>query len=185
MDFSHYSDRPVGLAVALINTFDVAAGEEHLDSPEALAAFIAEHGAGWDPPRGVPSERDLTEVKDVRRRLRAVFDASDAAAAAELLNRVLADVGAVPRLSVHGAGPHLHFEPESDRPARWLGAIAAMGLVVALVEGGLARLGICESSSCEDVFVDRSRNRSRRHCSDTCTTRESVAAYRRRRRTAP
>jgi predicted RNA-binding Zn ribbon-like protein len=182
MDFSHYSDRPVSLAVALVNTLDAATGEEHLDSPEALAGFLAQHGEGWDPPLATPTERDLADVRALRRELRAVFDAGDVTAAAELLNRVLADVGAVPRLSMHGARPHLHFEPENDRPARWLGAIAAMGLVVALTEGGLARFGICESSSCDDVFVDRSKNRSRRHCSDTCTTRESVAAYRRRQR---
>jgi predicted RNA-binding Zn ribbon-like protein len=55
-----------------------------------------------------------------------------------------------------------------------------MGLSVALIEGGWQRFGTCSSTSCDDVFVDTSKNRSRRHCSDTCTTRESVAAYRAR-----
>ena len=81
---------------------------------------------------------------------------------------------------MHKDHPHLHFEPTDASPARWLGAVTAMGLSVALIEGGLARLGTCSSTTCDDVFVDTSRNRSRRHCSDTCTTRENVAAYRAR-----
>ena len=57
-----------------------------------------------------------------------------------------------------------------------------MGLTVALIQGGFDRFGICQSSRCDDVFVDTSRNRSRLHCSDTCTTRENVAAHRARQR---
>jgi predicted RNA-binding Zn ribbon-like protein len=59
-----------------------------------------------------------------------------------------------------------------------------MGLGVALIEGGLERFGICDASTCDDVFVDISRNRSRRYCSDTCTTRQNVAAYRRRQKSS-
>lgn len=88
---------------------------------------------------------------------------------------------ATPRVSLHhGAAPHLHFEPGDAGPARWLGAITAMGLSIALIEGGYDRFGVCASATCEDVYVDTSRNRSRRHCSGSCTTRENVAAYRRR-----
>jgi predicted RNA-binding Zn ribbon-like protein len=57
-----------------------------------------------------------------------------------------------------------------------------MGLSVVLIEGGYERFGTCSSTTCEDVFVDTSRNRSRRHCSVLCTTRENVAAYRRRKK---
>ena len=63
-----------------------------------------------------------------------------------------------------------------------LGAVTAMALSVALIEGGYERFGKCHSSTCDDVYVDISRNRSRRHCSDTCTTRENVAAHRARQR---
>jgi len=79
-----------------------------------------------------------------------------------------------------GAEPHLHFEPMDASPARWLGAVTAMGLSTVLIEDGLDRFGMCGSTTCDDVFVDTSRNKSRRHCSDTCTTRENVAAYRER-----
>ncbi|MEO7071362.1 MAG: CGNR zinc finger domain-containing protein, partial [Nostocoides sp.] len=37
---------------------------------------------------------------------------------------------------------------------------------------------------CDDVFVDLSRNRSKRFCDAICGNRENVAAYRARRVTA-
>jgi predicted RNA-binding Zn ribbon-like protein len=62
----------------------------------------------------------------------------------------------------------------------WLGAITGMGLASVIVEHGVDRFGVCGSAGCDDVYVDTSRNRSRRHCSNTCSTREAVAAYRKR-----
>ena len=186
MDFSHYSDQPVQTAVDLVNSLDMASGEEKLGAAGDVAAFIEEHGSeDWCRPGWVASESDLHEVRALRSRLRAVFEAGDADAAAAVINEVLDAAGAVPRVSLHGESPHLHFEPIDASPARWLAAVTAMGLGVALIEGGFERFGVCDSSSCADVFVDASRNRSRRHCSDTCTTREAVAAYRARKRSDP
>jgi predicted RNA-binding Zn ribbon-like protein len=183
VNFAHYTDAPVRAAVDLVNTFDQYYGEEHLNSPEDVAAFFDEHVSDWaDVPESI-EEKDVHEVRALRSRLRDVFTADDEAGAAAVLNEILADVAATPRVSVHaGADAHLHFEPMDGSPARWLGAVTAMALSVVLVEDGLERFGICGSSTCEDVFVDTSRNRSRRNCSDTCTTRENVAAYRQRQR---
>jgi predicted RNA-binding Zn ribbon-like protein len=182
MDFSHYSDQPVRMAVDLVNSFDVISGEDKLTTPGDVAEFIESHDGDWCRPGWKPKDRDLHEVRALRSRLRQVFGASNEAEAADVLNDLLSDVVAVPRVSVHGPGPHLHFESEGDSPSRYLGAITAMGLTVALIEGGFERFGICQASTCDDVFVDTSRNRSRLHCSETCTTRENVAAHRARRR---
>ena len=183
MNFSHYSDQPVAIAVDLANTIDVVSGDDALTSAHDLRAFIEHHNQGWCTPDWVPTERDVQEVRALRSRLRKVFNAVDVKTAAEMLNAALADASASPRVSVHNdKAPHFHFEPDGGNPARWLGAVTAMGLAVALVEGGLDRLGSCASTTCEDVFVDTSRNRSRSHCSDTCTTRENVAAFRKRQR---
>ncbi|MGH3454660.1 MAG: CGNR zinc finger domain-containing protein, partial [Nocardioidaceae bacterium] len=46
------------------------------------------------------------------------------------------------------------------------------------------RLGVCQAAGCEQVFVDTSPNQSRRYCSDRCSSRANVAAYRARRRAA-
>ncbi|MCL1601987.1 MAG: CGNR zinc finger domain-containing protein [Actinomycetia bacterium] len=184
MDFSHYSDVPVQIAVDLVNTLDAVSGEEKLASPHDVTEFIRSRDTDWCKPGWSATPSDLDDVIALRFRLRMIFDAADESAAADTINCVLSEAGAVPRLSLHGEGPHLHFESDDDRPARWLGAVTAMGLTVALIEGGFERFGTCMSSSCDDVFVDGSRNRSRRHCSDTCTSRENVAAHRARQRNA-
>jgi predicted RNA-binding Zn ribbon-like protein len=43
---------------------------------------------------------------------------------------------------------------------------------------------VCHAASCTNVFVDTSPNQSRRYCSDRCSSRENVAAYRARQRAA-
>ncbi len=182
MDFSHYSDEPVRMAVALINSIDVMSGEDQLRTPQDIGTFIDAWDGDWFGGDRRLSDSDLHEVRALRSRLRVVFTAADEQEAASSLNAVLMDVSATPRVSVHGEGPHLHYEPEGGSAARWLGAVAAMGLTTALIEGGFQRFGRCASTTCDDVFVDISRNRSRLNCSDSCTTRENVAAYRRRQR---
>jgi predicted RNA-binding Zn ribbon-like protein len=182
MDFSHYSDQPVQMAVDLINTYDAASGEEKLIGPDDVTDFINSHDSDWSTSGWQATESDLHEVRALRSRLRGIFDAGDEVQAAAKINALLTDAVVLPRLSLHGENPHLHFETDDDSPARWLSAVSTMGLTVALIEGGYQRFGSCSSSTCDDVFVDTSRNRSRRHCSDTCTTRENVAAHRARQR---
>jgi predicted RNA-binding Zn ribbon-like protein len=43
-----------------------------------------------------------------------------------------------------------------------------------------ARLGVCAAPRCELVFVDISRNGSRRFCGTACQNRVKAAAYRAR-----
>lgn len=186
MDFSHYSDEPVAVAVRFTNTLNVVTGEDTLESGEDVAAFMREALGERDGRLADPTERDLRALWALRARLRSVWEAGSAGDAAAAINGILDAVDARPRISVHGgAPPHLHFEPHADDPVKDLGAMTAMGLSVALIEGGWERFGICSSATCDDVFIDTSRNRSRRHCSETCTTRESVAAYRARHRASP
>jgi len=183
VDFSHYSDDTVQLAVDLVNTLELHAGRDSLDSLEGLRAFVDSHWEQWggvDCSVTPPTEQDLGELRALRARLRSVFLAETAEVAAVALNDVLLASRAAPRVSLHGAGPHLHFEPDTGRLADRIGAATAMALSVVLCDFGFERFGICESSTCDDVYIDTSRNRSRRHCSTTCTTRENVAAHRRR-----
>ena len=56
---------------------------------------------------------------------------------------------------------------------------------VVIGDGGFDRLRLCARDDCDDVFVDASRNRSRRFCDPaTCGNRAHVAAYRARQRSA-
>jgi predicted RNA-binding Zn ribbon-like protein len=45
---------------------------------------------------------------------------------------------------------------------------------------GTDRFGVCSADDCRDVFIDVSRNHSRKHCSERCTNREGVRSFRRR-----
>lgn len=185
MDFSHYKDNSVGIAAALVNTLDGVTGNDRLTSVPELLSFVAPYAQDWDPgdfATHVPTESDVEEVRAIRTRLRAVFEAETIEEATKGLNQILTDVVATPRISLHGEGPHLHFEPITGRIAQWLGAATAMGLSVVLIEDGIDRFGVCSSPSCGDIFIDTSKNRSRTYCSATCTSRENVAAHRRRAR---
>ena len=185
MDFSHYNDLAVSMAVDLVNTRNPIDGIDELQTVDELAAFLGGyerdwHAEDWHP--GSPSDKDLKAARRLREQLRDVFLAGDEKEAAERLNKILAEVVAVPRISVHSASPHMHFEPRTGGTANWLAAATAMGLSAVLCEGGLDRFGSCAAHDCVDVYVDTSRNRSRSHCSTRCATRENVAAYRQRAR---
>jgi predicted RNA-binding Zn ribbon-like protein len=53
---------------------------------------------------------------------------------------------------------------------------------MALLDLGADRFGTCADPRCGGVFIDTSRNRSRRYCSDRCASRANVAAHRERQR---
>lgn len=178
MNFSHYSDRPVALAVDLVNTSQIDG--DQISTPAELEAFLAEYQDLWAGVATPPKTADLGKVWKLRADLRRVLETTDESEASELINQILAEHGAAPRMSTHSGEPHLHFEPIGTSITSWLGAITAMGLATVIIENGVERFGVCGANNCEDVYIDTSRNRSRRHCSTTCSTREAVAAYRAR-----
>jgi predicted RNA-binding Zn ribbon-like protein len=180
MNFTHYTDAPVRLAVDLVNTLQPVTGIDELADLAALRAFLRAH-----EQTGRPLARDLDGVRHLRADLREVFAAGDPEAAVERINQVLERAGATPRISAHTGTPHLHFRPVGSGLADQLGVAAAMGLAVVLCDEGAGRLGICASASCLEAFVDMSKNRRKRFCSEACAHRESVAAFRARRRPAP
>jgi predicted RNA-binding Zn ribbon-like protein len=183
VNFSHYTDLAVRLAAGLVNTYDTSGpdDEEHLATAADLEAFLRL----WDLDLpGRITGAAVGDVRDLRERLRAVFDARDEAQAATRLNRIVADAGVQPLLTNHDGEWHLHYTPDGTPLARRLAAMATMALVTVIAEFGFGRLKVCESETCRNVLVDTSRNQSRRYCSDRCANRENVAAYRARRRAA-
>ena len=96
---------------------------------------------------------------------------------------MLAEGRALPRLVKHDDWDyHLHVVPDQSPLARRMAVEYAMAMVDVVRTQQLDRLRICAASDCEDVYVDLSKNRSRRFCSTTCGNRSNVAAYRARRR---
>jgi predicted RNA-binding Zn ribbon-like protein len=125
-------------------------------------------------------------LEQLARQLRDIFVAvherrDDAAGA--LLNALFARSGATPHLHRTGSEPlHLHFHrPDAGFVQGWT-AGCAVGLAYALGSGHGDRLGVCAAPDCERVFVDLSRNGSRRFCSTACQNRVKAAHYRARQR---
>ena len=140
--------------------------------------------------RGRPAEPgDVLRLRAYRAGLDAVVtacEAGDEPAAAGMLNALLADTGAVPQVVAHdGRGPHIHVSRPTAPMADRIAAHLAMGLAELLVAGESRRLRTCASPTCREVFLDESRNRSRRYCDiRTCGNRLHVAAYRARKAAA-
>ena len=178
MNFSHYSDRPVELAVNLVNTDELDSDE--IGTLAELESFLDNYQELLPSDVPPPTESDLKKLRSLRDELRGVFRAEDIATAASLVNEILKKNDATPRVSVHDGEPHLHYEPVNATMASRVAAISAMGLAAVIVEHGISRFGSCSASNCRDVFVDTTRNRSRVHCCHNCSTREAVAAYRKR-----
>jgi predicted RNA-binding Zn ribbon-like protein len=75
--------------------------------------------------------------------------------------------------------PHPGDERDADR----ILAEAVAQVLEEIRDHGVRRFATCAGSTCEDVFVDRSRNHSRRHSTpDVCGNREAQRAYRTRQR---
>jgi predicted RNA-binding Zn ribbon-like protein len=174
--FAHDAEIALASAAALVNT---AGDDDALADLKALDGFVAQRG--WTGAR-THDAAELDAVRALRPRLRALWEADEDAIAAEV-NRMLREAGALPQLVTHdGWGYHLHATPSDAPLADRMAVEAAMALVDVVRAQELDRLRVCEAEDCGDVFVDLSKNRSRRYCSTACANRVNVAAFRARRR---
>ena len=176
MDFVRYAER----SAALVNV-EPASTTELLD---LLADRAWLHGSVTD--------RDVPALRRFVRELRPVFEASsadDEALVVERLNALLAKHPVTPYIAGHGGSGrdaewHLHVTDRRSSVSELLVAESLMGLANLVCDLGATRLGVCDARTCTHVFVDTSPNRSRRYCSDRCSSRANVAAYRARQRAA-
>lgn len=177
---SHYYQSNQLLAEKILNTRDTTRVEsEYLRSPGDLAKYLQ----SWDISLAQePSAQDLAEVLALRDRLRMVFEAGDVTVAARVLNALLEGIQLRPHIEVTPNGSiRLELEVGEDLPlARRLGAEAALGLSAELQDYGIERLHVCNATPCTEVFIDTSRNHSRRYCCEQCANRHNVAAHRQR-----
>ena len=168
MDYVRYADR----AAHLVNT--------PLEETEDLEELLVDRSSSL---RSV-TPRDLACLRRLQRELRSVFEASaagDELRVVDQLNALMAKYPVKPFISGHGATSwHLHVTDESSSVSELLAGEALMGLAFLVCDLGATRLGACQAESCTGVFVDISPNKSRRYCSDRCSSRANVAAYRAR-----
>jgi len=191
VNFTSHTDVAVTVAVRLVNvlTPGEAHGRPYLPPAGAVlpAAVTAALQAGQRDTREV-SAHEAAGFPTVATALRAVFDAvaaGHADDAARLVNEMLARTGARPRLDRHDGEPwHLHFHGAEDSLATSWAAGCATGLAVVLGSERQDRLGVCAAPRCDRVYVDTSRNATRRFCSTACQNRVKAAAFRAARQSA-
>ena len=169
MDYADYIGNLARLAVEVVNGDDPSElrremfRQHQIDEPDAerLAAFL-------------PG-------------LRAAMRATVEGGPIGPVNTLLAQHPPLIRIDDHdGEGtPHLHFAPNGEEAVSWLGRSCSAALAHVACGDPAVTVGRCGATGCERFYVDDSRNRSRRFCSNTCASRTTVAAYRARHKTAP
>jgi predicted RNA-binding Zn ribbon-like protein len=179
VDFDSYADFAVDLVSSEPDEIDAA---DPLTSLDGLKGFLGTRP--W--MAGRVEAGDVAPLVRLRKELRAVFEAAHARRSADMadrLNHLLQRHRPQPSISGHDDSDwHLHIADDRGPVATEFGTGAVMGLAMAFLDLGPERFGTCADPRCRGVFLDTSRNRSRRYCSDRCATRANVAAHRERQR---
>lgn len=189
-----------------VNTLDIEAGTDELDSPAALTAWLERNGLGVGPPgrasappAGAQAPRDAADVAVT------AADLGHAVALREALRAVLRShvpttAGGVAPGAVavgRGAGRELPGIAAAVRTrlvvsddgrvavaAAGSGAAAALGRILLIVaeagsNGTWSRLKACGAADCQWAFYDRSPTRTGCWCSmRVCGSRSKSRAYR-------
>ncbi|MFR9730351.1 CGNR zinc finger domain-containing protein [Saccharopolyspora sp. MS10] len=151
------AERDVELVLAFLNTCDVEADTDALES--------ADRWREWSAARGLGEAGDQGRARRVRRAMR---DAVSCASAAEP-EQISLPVPVVLREGVPVLGGH-------DALSRVLAASVHL-----VHTGHWDRIKICPAEDCLWAFYDRSRNKSRTWCSmRVCGNREKARSWRER-----
>jgi predicted RNA-binding Zn ribbon-like protein len=192
-DFDSDLLRRVEAATIFVNAFAIDhAGGRPVQRPTtdqelaalATATVKATTIAQGDAPPSVDLEqaRRLTELAH---RLRPIIEAlieSRYDDAEEQLNELLRLSHAVPHVHTTSMGMQwfLHFHTADAQLANAWSAGCAVGLAYLLSIRQVVRLGSCAADACDRVFLDLTKNQSRRFCSTACQNRVKAANHRKR-----
>ncbi len=178
-----YEDSGAAVAVGLVNALvlDHAFGRPAPPTdPVAAIRRILE----IDPPSAARFRAgDVPGFVALAEHLREIFTQlhqGDIDAAASRLNDLLAEHPAHPHLANDNGRWRLHHHPIDAAVVPMATAVCAEGMARMIGAGADNRLGTCSSDDCDRVFLDESKNASRRFCSTTCQNRVKAAAFRRR-----
>jgi predicted RNA-binding Zn ribbon-like protein len=167
--------------IEFVNTVDVDAGVERLDTPASLAVWLGERGLLEESARSGVTKRDLKHAIDLREALRAQMFAHNGGTANPEAAATLDEAAVRGRLGVRfGGQDSVAILPEAPGVAGALAALLAP-VAAAIADGSWQRAKACREQGCQWAFYDRSRNRSGVWCEmAVCGNRTKVRAYRRR-----
>nr|WP_271208975.1 CGNR zinc finger domain-containing protein [Rhodococcus wratislaviensis]GLK33397.1 hypothetical protein GCM10017611_02390 [Rhodococcus wratislaviensis] len=176
MQFNHDNMTGVRLAADLVN-LDTGAGW----SREEVEELLHKHDIRWPQV----TDRVVAELRRWAERLAPVFIADSAQARCDAINAVLTEGAGPAYLTMHdGLRPHVHFAADQDTVASRVRAVTAGSLAIFTIESEGRRLGQCALDRCTMVFVDTSRNGTRRYCSTRCGNLDAVRRHRAQSRTS-
>jgi len=181
MVFIRDTELSLRAAVALVNTLPEtdSEGVDTLASQEDMAAYLTAFPFTGAMMR---DEKELSAVRGIRGPLRALWDV-DRDGAVPIVNAMLRDGHALPQLVIHDEYDwHIHATEETAPLATRILVEAAMAFVEVIRADQWDRVRICGADDCRSVYVDYSKNGSKRYCdTGNCGNRMNVNAYRRRR----
>lgn len=180
MVFIHDTEMSLRAAAALVNTLPETApeGEDRLVTQADFDAYLDEYSYTGTFRR---DDEELAAVRANRPRLRALWTV-DREGAVPLVNAMLRAGRALPQLVIHdGFDWHIHATaPDAPLSTRML-VESAMAFVDVIRSDQWDRVRVCEADDCAAVYVDFSKNGSKRYCdTGNCGNRMNVMAYRRR-----
>lgn len=179
MQFAPDTIDTLAFMVALVNTVPGASrsGADELGTPAQLTALLDEHSYSGRFDR---DKAELAEVIETRDLLGHIWSHSRDEAV-PVVNRMLREADALPRLVRHdGWDWHLHATEPSAPLAERIRVEVAFALIDVIRSQEWERLRSCEASDCTGVFVDLSRNGSKRFCSLRCGNRMNMIEHRAR-----
>ena len=178
MVFIHDTQQSLRAAAYLVNTMPGRDGEDTLMTGEDFEEYLR-----VNPYTGLirRDETELAALREIRPRLRQLWEV-DRDAAVPLVNGMLRDGRALPRLVIHdGFDWHIHATSDDAPLATRVLVEAAMAFVDVIRADEYDRVRICAADDCDGVYVDYSKNGSKRYCdTGNCGNRMNVNAYRRR-----
>jgi predicted RNA-binding Zn ribbon-like protein len=168
------------LVIGFVNTLDVDAGQDELNTPGALDTWLAGHEL-TSPSTAPASEANHRHAIELREALRALMLANNGEAGDERAGQELERAARRGELGVHfGAGSSISLAPAAGGLD---GALAALLVPVshAIIDSSWQRVKACRAEHCTWAFYDRSRNRSGVWCEmAVCGNRTKVRSYRER-----
>ena len=178
MVFIRDTEQSLRAAVYLVNTLPGHDDEDALQTIAQFEAYLA-----VNPYTGTihRDESELQAVRAIRPRLRRLWDV-DREGAVPLVNEMLRDGHALPRLVIHDDYDwHIHATSDDAPLATRILVEAAMAFVDVIRSDEYDRVRVCSADDCDSVYIDYSRNGSKRYCdTGNCGNRMNVNAYRER-----
>jgi len=172
VDFVRYAES----SAALLNA--------ELTDRDAVVAHLSQRG--W--LQSQVTDRDAVVLRRFQKDLRPAFEASaddDGQGVVDVLNALLERHPITPRIADHDpANLHIHVANKAASVADLVIGESLLGLANLVCDLGPTRLGVCAATPCTNVYVDTSPNQSRRYCSERCSSRANVAAFRARQKAA-